>query len=167
MITFVYAQDKKGGIGFNNQLPWHLPNDLHFFKEKTMGHPIVMGRKTFESMNQRLLPGRKTVVISRNPYYGKDIENLCLLTHISPILNLAQDQEIMVIGGSQIFKMFDPYASKIYRTIVDGDFQTDTYVSDIDRSKWRMIEEIEGKVDQDNPFTHRFQTWIREDTMKG
>lgn len=161
MIVFIYAQDKHGGIGYQNQLPWHLPNDLKFFKDITMGHTMVMGRKTFEAMDQRLLPGRETIVISRNPQYGQDIEGLTVLTSIEPVIQLAKEQDVYVIGGSQIFDMFCPYAEKIYRTMIDGDFQTDTYMKNLNLKEWDMIEEIEGVVDDKNLYPHRYQTFVK------
>ena len=161
MIVFIYAQDKHGGIGYQNQLPWHLPNDLKFFKDITMGHTMVMGRKTFEAMDQRLLPGRETIVISRNPQYGQDIEGLTVVTSIEPVIQLAKEQDVYVIGGSQIFDMFCPYAEKIYRTMIDGDFQTDTYMKNLNLKEWDMIEEIEGVVDDKNLYPHRYQTFVK------
>ena len=76
MLTLVYAQDQAGGIGYQNQLPWHLPNDLKFFKQVTLGHAILMGRKTFESMGCRLLPGRTSYVLTRQEDYKSEIEGL-------------------------------------------------------------------------------------------
>lgn len=161
MITFVYAQDHHGGIGYQQQLPWYLPSELQYFKRITMGHAIVMGRKTFESMNQRLLPDRRTIVITRDQDYSKEIPNLTVVTSIDPILELSKREEVMVIGGAQIFDLFDKYVDKIYRTLVDGEFQVDTFVKDIDPQQWQLIEQVEGDIDQANHYPHRYQTWIR------
>ena len=162
MITFVYAQDLKGGIGYQNDLPWHLPNDLKFFKEVTMGHTMLMGRSTFESMNQRLLPGRKTVVMTRSIDYGKEIEGLELVHSVEEALELAKDQELMVIGGASVFKELLPHADKIIRTVIEGEFPADTFMPEVDPKTFDLEKIIEVVADDKNPYAHRFEWWIRK-----
>lgn len=162
MITYVYAQDNNGTIGYQNQLPWSLPNDMAFFKATTMGHPILMGRKTFESMDKRLLPGRQTIVMTNQPYYGEDIEGLMVVHTENQVLELAKNQEIMVIGGAQIFKLLMPYANIIIRTVIDGQFPSVVTVDEIDTTKWTLDKTEEGIVDEKNLYPHRFEWWSRK-----
>ena len=136
MITFVYAQERNGGIGYQGDLPWSLPSDLQFFKNTTMGHTMLMGRKTFEAMNQRLLPGRKTVVMTTQTNYGAAIDGLEIVSTINEVLELARNQHLMVIGGAEIFKLIWPHADEIVRTVIDDDFPADVYMPAIDQSKW-------------------------------
>lgn len=112
-------------MGSNNQLPWHLPGDLKYFKEMTMGKPIIMGRKTFESIG-RPLPGRRNIVITRNIEYKA--EGIETAPNLETALALVRDaEEIMIIGGEQIFKLALPMAEKLYVTLIDYEFPGDTY----------------------------------------
>lgn len=168
MITFVYAQDKKGAIGYKQDLPWHMPNDLKFFKRVTMGHTILMGRTTFESMDCRLLPGRETVVLTTQEDYGKDIQGITVIHSVQEGLDLAKDQEVMVIGGSHVFMSFMPYADKIIRTIVQGEFPADTFMPDIDRTLFTKVKSESVEADEANPYDHIFEWWERiEPATKG
>lgn len=161
MITLVYAMDKNGGIGLDNKLPWHLPNDLKFFKTVTMESTIVMGRKTFESMGKRLLPGRKSVVLTRNLDYGKDIEGLTVVHTIEEVLKLSKEEKVHIIGGAQVFEDLLPYANRIIRTVIDGEFEIDTWMPMIDPSKWAMMDYRLIKADKDNKHEHAFERWVR------
>ncbi|MBG9979992.1 dihydrofolate reductase [Facklamia sp. DSM 111018] len=162
MITYVYAQDKRGAIGYNNDLPWYLPNDLKFFKKVTMGHSILMGRKTFESMNKRLLPGRKTIVMTSDVEYGQDIEGLKVVNSIDQVIKLANDQELMVIGGAGVFKSLFPYVDRIIRTVIDEEFEADTYMPELDTNQFELVQEQIGKIDEKNKYAHRFEWWERK-----
>lgn len=159
MITFVYAQDKNGAIGYNNQLPWHLPNDLQFFKKTTMGHTLLMGRKTFESMGKRLLPGRKTVVLTEQLDYGAEIDGLTVIHTVAAALRLAEQQELMVIGGSGVFTALFPYADRIIRTFIDAEFTADTYMPPINEAEWQIETTEQGTTDEHNPYPHYFEWW--------
>ncbi|MGF3226561.1 dihydrofolate reductase [Facklamia sp. P12932] len=162
MITYVYAQDLKGAIGYQKDLPWHLPNDLNFFKEVTMGHTMLMGRTTFESMDRRFLPGRKTVVLTSQEDYGQDIAQLNLVHSVEDVLELAKDQELMVIGGAGVFKTLMDHVDKIVRTVIEGEFPADTYMADIDQEKFRLDKLVEVPADADNEYPHRFEWWVRK-----
>ena len=162
MITFVYAQDRKGAIGYRNRLPWHLPNDLKFFKEVTMGHTMLMGRHTFEGMEKRLLPGRKTVVMTSNPDYGQEIPELEVVTSVEEALDLAQDQELMVIGGAGVFKSLWDHADLIVRTVIDGEFPADVYMPAIDPEEFECIKSKPGRTDDKNLYPHTFEWWQRK-----
>lgn len=165
MITFVYAQDLEGGIGYQGTLPWDLPNDMKFFKETTMGHTMLMGRKTFDGMNQRLLPGRKTVVMTRNKDYGQDIEGLQVVHNVEEVLELAKDQELMVIGGAHVFLDLIDYADRIVRTVIEGNFPHDVFMPQINEDQWELISSTEGIVDDKNLYKHQFEEWKRKDEV--
>ncbi len=125
MISIIVAHDQNRVIGYKNKMPWHLPGDLHYFKEMTMGKPIIMGRKTFESIG-RPLPGRRNIVISRNTDYTA--EGIEVVTSLDAALALVADvEEIMIIGGEQIIKLALPLAQRLYITEINASFQGDTY----------------------------------------
>lgn len=128
MISLIVAHDKNRVIGYENDMPWHLPGDLKYFKEMTMGKPVIMGRKTFESIG-RPLPGRRNIVITRNAAY--EAEGIELAPSLEAALALVRDvEEIMVIGGEQIFTQALPLADKLYITLIDHEFVGDTYFPD-------------------------------------
>ena len=162
MISFVYAQERNGGIGYEGDLPWSLPNDLKFFKETTMGHTMIMGRKTFEAMNQRLLPGRKTVVMTTQSNYGQEIEGLTVVHQLNEILELAKYEHLMVIGGAEIFKILWPHADEIIRTVIDEDFPADVYIPEIDETYWQRVKVIEGETDEATRHVHQYEWWNRK-----
>lgn len=125
MISLIVVHDENRVIGYDNNMPWHLPGDLNYFKQQTMGKPIIMGRKTFESIG-RPLPGRKNIVISRNPFYCA--EGVLVVPSLQEALTLAGDvPEIMVIGGEQIFRLALPLAERLYITKIHHTFEGDTY----------------------------------------
>ena len=125
MISLIVAHDKNHVIGYENKMPWHLPGDLQYFKEMTMGKPIIMGRKTFESIG-RPLPGRRNIVITRNKNYSA--EGIEIVGSLDEALELAGDvPEIMIIGGAQIFEQALEIADKLYVTLIHHEFKGDTY----------------------------------------
>lgn len=125
MISLIVAHDKNHVIGLNNEMPWHLPGDLAYFKKTTMGKPIIMGRNTFESIG-RPLPGRRNIVITRNTAYTA--EGIEVVHSVEDALELVKDQEeIMVIGGQQIFTEVLPLADRLYITKIDFEFEGDTF----------------------------------------
>lgn len=162
MISFVYAQERDGGIGYQGDLPWHLPNDLKFFKEMTMGHTMLMGRKTFEAMNQRLLPGRETVVLTTQSDYGKDIQGLKVIHTVEEALGMAQNQTLKVIGGAELFNLFLPYADEIIRTVIDDSFPADVYMPPINQNEWTLVKTEQGITDEKNRHAHQYEWWQRQ-----
>ena len=125
MISLIVAHDRNRVMGFENKMPWHLPGDLQYFKETTMGKPIIMGRKTFESIG-RSLPGRRNIVITRNAsYFAEGIE---VVGSVEEALSLVSDvPEIMIIGGEQIFTQSLAIADRLYITRIDETFKGDTF----------------------------------------
>lgn len=162
MISFVYAQEHDGGIGYQNDLPWHLPADLKFFKETTWGHKMVMGRRTFESMDQRILPGRETYVLTTQEDYGSDIEGLNLLHTREDVLELAKDHHLMVIGGAGVFMTLMDDVDQIILTRIDASFPSDTVMPEVDTEKFELVKSVEGVVDEDNKYPHTYEWWQRK-----
>lgn len=167
MISLVYAQDQAGAIGYQNDLPWKLPADLQFFKKTTMGHTMVMGRRTFESMGKRLLPGRQTVVVTRQTDYGQAIKGLAVVHSIPELLDRYGDRHLMVIGGADLFKAVLPYTDEIIRTFIFDQFPADTFMDPIDTNRFECVKVATGQVDADNRYPHQFEWWHRkEDTSR-
>lgn len=158
-MTFIYAQDMNRGIGYHNQLPWSLPNDLKFFKEQTMGHTIVMGRKTFESMGKRILPGRQTVVVTSTQNYGTDISGLHVVHSIDDIVTLSKTQHLIVIGGSGLFNALWHEVDQIIRTQIFERFNADVFMPEINQAVWQLTKVEQGIVDEYNHYPHQFEWW--------
>lgn len=134
-ISLVAAMAANRVIGKDSQMPWHLPQELKYFKEITWGKPIVMGRRTFESIG-RALPGRHNIVITRDP--GKLPDSVTGVTSIDEAMAKAGEvDEIMVIGGGEIYRQFLPVANRMYLTLIDLDIEGDTWFPDYASDKWR------------------------------
>ena len=159
-ISIIAAADEKGAIGFKGNIPWHLPADFKRFKELTMGHFVVVGQKTFESMGGPL-PGRKTIVISNVPDYRAEG---CFVAHsFEEAVRLAEgDGEIFVIGGGQIYKLAMPAADTIYLTRVHGTFEGDVFFPEIDESEWSIINSEFHAKDGKNPADFTYLTYKRK-----
>ncbi len=128
MINLIFAVDKNNLIGRNNDLPWHYPADLKYFQEKTLNHKVLMGRKTFESIVNRLkkpLPKRQSVVFSRHGFQYEGVE---VIEDLEAYLQRIKDEDIFVIGGKTVFEAAFPYADRLYITHIDKEFMGDTYL---------------------------------------
>jgi dihydrofolate reductase len=134
-ISIIAALARNNVIGLDNTLPWHLPEDLKRFRALTMGHHIIMGRKTFESLS-RLLPGRTTVIVSRNPGYaaGGAVVASSLQQAVAACGN---DPEIFVIGGAELYREALSCAARLYLTEIEAEFNGDAFFPDFDRSVWK------------------------------
>lgn len=159
-ISIIAAVANDGLIGRDNQLPWHLPRDLKRFRALTMGKPIVMGRRTFESL-KRPLDGRHNIVLTRQELAAP---GCTVARSLDEALTLAASaREIMIIGGAAVFREALPLADTIYLTIVDGQFQGDVYL-DLDflqSASWIRTSEETWPPDEKNPFPLRFLTLVR------
>jgi dihydrofolate reductase len=148
--------DRNRLIGNNNQLPWHLPADFAHFKSVTMGKPVIMGRKTYESIGKPL-PGRTNIVLSRNP--GTRYEGVDCVSSFEQALALVPDaEEVMVIGGSTIYEMLLPRANRLYLTYVEAEFDGDAWFPEIDNNQWLELESVLRKADEKNLYDCRFVT---------
>ena len=148
--------DRNRLIGNNNQLPWHLPADFAHFKSVTMGKPVIMGRKTYESIGKPL-PGRTNIVLSRDP----DIRFegvACVSSFEQALLLVADAEEVMVIGGSTIYEMLLPRANRLYLTYVDAEFEGDAWFPEFDKNQWLELESVLRKADEKNLYDCRFVT---------
>ncbi|MFE1243320.1 dihydrofolate reductase [Fictibacillus sp. NPDC058756] len=152
MISFVVAMDENRAIGKDNDLPWYLPNDLKHFKKTTMGKPIVMGRKTYESIGKPL-PGRENIVVTRDKSYKAEVTTI--VHSVDEVLQMNAD-EICVIGGTEIFKMFLPVADRLYITEIHHTFDADTYFPELNNNEWKELSRTEGIVDEKNKYPHEF-----------
>ncbi|MBS2969314.1 dihydrofolate reductase [Metabacillus sp. KIGAM252] len=160
MISFVYAMDEQRAIGKNNDLPWKLPADLAHFKKITFGSAVVMGRKTFESMGSKPLPGRRNIVVSANPEF--EAEGCEILQSVKEISLLEEEgEELFVIGGAKIFEEMLPHCTKMYVTIIHHTFDGDTFFPEFDESEWRTTLKEQGIKDEKNPYNYEFLTLER------
>ena len=152
--------DRNRLIGNKNQLPWHLPADFAHFKSVTMGKPIIMGRKTFESIGKPL-PGRKNIVLSRNPDIKFD--GVVCVKGFDDAVELVTDvDELMIIGGSTIYEMLLPRVDRMYFTYVDADFEGDAWFPEFDESQWQEVESVTRQADEKNSYDCRFVTLERK-----
>jgi len=158
-ISLIAALDKNGVIGDDGGIPWRLPADLQYFKRVTMGKPLIMGRKTHESIG-RPLPGRQNIVLTRQRDYHAPG---CTVVHsIEEALAAAGDaEEVMVAGGGSVYRQFLPLAHRLYLTLVDTTAEGETTFPPFDREKWRLIFEEAHPVDEENPFPYRFTIFER------
>lgn len=159
-ISIVVAFDKNQLIGRNNQLPWHLPADLKYFKNVTMGHHLIMGRKTYDSIGKPL-PGRTSVVITRQHDWKAEG---CLVAHsLEDAIRLCGNQEeIFIVGGAEIFKNSLPVATDLYITKINHQFEGDTFFPEINENEWREISREDHQPDEKNKWGFSFLRFRRK-----
>ena len=159
-LSLAWAMAQNRVIGRNNNLPWYLPEDLKYFKRITMGKPIIMGRKTFESIG-KALPGRANIVVTRNPEYSAD--GIKVVTSLEAAQSLSESilaidgmEEAMVIGGAEIYSQALPFADRLYLTEVHAEVEGDTYFPEFDRSAWQEIARQDYAAEEPNPYDYSF-----------
>jgi dihydrofolate reductase len=161
IVSLIVAMDRKRGIGKDNQLPWRLPADLKRFRELTMGHHLIVGRKTFESIGKPL-PGRTSIIITRNPDYTAEG---CVVTHsLDDALELARshgETEAFVIGGAEIYAQALAQADRLYLTLVDAEVEADAFFPEFDQTDWIEHESQQQAKDEKNQFDFKFLKLIR------
>ncbi|GIO31183.1 MULTISPECIES: dihydrofolate reductase [Paenibacillus] len=158
-MTYILAMGKNRVIGRDNALPWRLPRDMAFFKEQTMGKKVLMGRKTWESFGAKPLPGRTNIVMTRDPQYTA--AGAQVIHTVEEAVETSRGEEVMVIGGEEIYRLLMPYADRLLITEIDETFEGDTFFPEIDESEWKCIQEVQGIRDEKNPFDYRFCTYER------
>ena len=158
MIILIAAISKNNEIGKNNQLLWHLPDDFKRFKTLTTGHYIIMGRKTFESF-PKPLPNRTHIIISRQKNYA--VENCIVVSSLEEAIKVCpKNEDIYIIGGGEIYKQSIDFADKLEITVVDHNFEADTFFPEIDENKWKVdFEEFHPK-DERHLYDFTFLTYI-------
>lgn len=164
-IALMVAASENGVIGRDNQLPWHLPKDLQHFKKTTLGKPVVMGRKTFDSIG-RPLPGRPNVVVTRQQDYQAD--GVSVASSLEHGLEIAAQKaiesdssEVMLIGGAELYRQGLPLVERVYLTKVHADIEGDAFFPTLPDSDWRCIEEEKHEACERNPFSYSFCIYER------
>lgn len=160
MVSIIAAMDRNRLIGNRNQLPWHLPADLAHFKQVTMGKPIIMGRKTYESIG-RPLPGRANIVLTRSQSFHA--EGVFTANTLQQALDFATgESEVMIIGGSSIYELALPVADRLYMTYVDNSCEGDAWFPEFDLEQWTIVSSEQHTADENNSSDYRFVTYERK-----
>jgi dihydrofolate reductase len=161
IISLIVAASENNAIGKDNQLLWSLPNDMAFFKNTTWAMPVIMGRKTYESMSGDL-KGRTNIVLTRKK---DELNGALLATSLDEAIKLAQDEtnakEIFIIGGGEVFKMAMPLANRIYMTRVHATLDGDTFFPVIDEKEWKLVSSNRFEADERHAYAYTFETWER------
>lgn len=160
-ISLIAAMTEKRVIGYQNKMPWHIKEELQYFKTMTMGKTILMGRKTFDAISRRLLPGRETIILTRDKSFifaGAQIVHS--IEEALQVVKKSKDKELMVVGGAGIYQQFLNLADKLYLSIVTGEYLGDTYFPEFDLRQWQLTSNI---VHQN----FIAQTWTRKSEKEG
>ena len=154
-ISMIAAMTDDRVIGIENTLPWKLPNDMKWFRQNTLGKPIVMGRKTFESFGAKPLPQRTNIIITRDKSY--QAEGSVVVYSIDEAIKAAGDvDEVMIIGGASFYEQMLPKADRLYLTFVEAELQGDAWFPEFDLNDWNEVESIHHDKDEKNAYPHRF-----------
>ncbi|QPA31467.1 DfrD/DfrG/DfrK family trimethoprim-resistant dihydrofolate reductase [Thermaerobacillus caldiproteolyticus] len=159
-ISLIVAMDKNRVIGKDNDIPWRLPKDWQYVKKTTMGHPIIVGRKNFESIG-RVLPGRKNIVLTRDTDFTFEG---CEIAHsIEDVFELCKNEkEIFIFGGEQIYKLFLPYVNKMYITRIHHEFEGDAFFPEANFDEWKEVSVEKGITNDKNPYIYYFHVYERK-----
>ncbi len=161
MISIIVAVAENLAIGRDNQLLWHIPDDLKRFKRLTSGHTVVMGRNTWLSLPKRPLPNRTNVVITDNP--GECFEGCIMVNSIEAALaHCPENEECFIMGGASIYRQFMPLADKLYITRVNKAFEGDTFFPEINPDEWNLTDQSEWIEMEDNSFSYRYELYDRK-----
>ncbi|EEE49464.1 dihydrofolate reductase [Staphylococcus capitis] len=155
-LSILVAHDKQRVIGYQNQLPWHLPNDLKHVKQLSTGHILVMGRKTFESIGKPL-PNRRNVVLTNNPSFKH--EGVDVIHSIEEINDIPG--QVFIFGGQTLFEEMIDKVDDMYITVIDGKFQGDTFFPPYTFEDWEVESSVEGQLDEKNTIPHTFLHLVR------
>ena len=156
IVSQIVAVSLNHVIGVNNGLPWKMPNDTAYFKEKTMGHHIVMGRRNYEAEG-KALPGRVNIVLTRNPNY--QIPDGIVVHQIEDAIAFAEkagEEELFIVGGEEIYKLAMPFTNRIYLTRIHVEVEGDTFYPEPDENIWKEVSRLPNKKDDNNPFDYDF-----------
>jgi dihydrofolate reductase len=165
IISLIVAATTNNVIGKDNQLLWHLPNDMKFFKNTTWGMPVIMGRKTFEALSGEPLPGRFNFVITRHKDWRPRREKVQVVYDLRAALEMAKEtdsKEAFVIGGGQVYAEAMPLADKIYMTRIHTVLEGDTYFPIIDEKDWQLVSNLDFQPDEKHAYAYSFQLWQRK-----
>jgi len=167
-LSLICAMDENMVIGRNNRLPWHLPEDLKYFKRTTMGKCIIMGRKTYESIG-RPLPGRTNIIVTRNRDY--EVDNARVVDSLSDAIAMAENvafidgtDEAFIIGGAELYRHALPFVDRLHLTMVHTEIEDgDTYFPDLDVQEWEEVEKAYFDADEFNPYPYSICVFERRD----
>jgi dihydrofolate reductase len=163
-LSIIVAVSENGVIGNEGDMPWKkLPSDLKYFKQKTTGHWCLLGRKTYEALGNKVLPGRKFIIITRDQQFVSDDS---LVVHsLSDAMNhpeIQGEEEVFVLGGGEVYRQILPYCHYIYLTRIHARFEGDTYFEEPDLSNWFVLSKDEKMADDKNPYNHTFYIYERK-----
>lgn len=162
-LSMIAAIGKNRVIGKDNDMPWHLPADLQFFKKTTLGSPIIMGRKTYDSIG-RPLPGRLNIILSRNS--DLSIKGCSVVDSLEKALMLAKEadaSEVFITGGAHLYNKFLEDTDRLYLTHIHEEFEGDTYFPDYNQFNWKEVARENHQADENNPHAYSFVTLDRID----
>lgn len=162
MLSIIAAIANNNVIGKDNKLIWHLPEDLKRFKALTTGHTIIMGRNTFESLG-RVLPNRKHIVLCKSGKLQIQDENVEVINNVELLKPYIESQEEnFVLGGASIYELLMPYATKMYITKIEHNFEGDRYFPEIKENEWRMVSVEKGLKNEKNPYDYEHINYVRD-----
>ncbi len=163
ILSIIVAMDQRGGIGIHNRLPWHLPADLRRFKQLTMGHALILGRKTYQSIGKPLV-GRRMIVLSRQSNLETPHE-VMVVSNFEAALDICRqegEEEAFVAGGAEVFKVALPLAQKLYLTRILAVVESDTFFPKWDESEWKVVSYIKHPADDRHPYSFCFIDYQRQ-----
>jgi dihydrofolate reductase len=165
-LSMIWAMSRNGVIGRNNTLPWHLPRDMKHFMTTTRGHPLIMGRRTFESMDRRPLPGRANIVVSSNADYAAP--GAVVVTSLEAALAEAEQRcreagvdEAFITGGAELYRLGLEVADRLYVTEVAAQLEGDTFFPEIDWSRWRRVSSESFAADETHAYSFTISVFER------
>ena len=163
-ISLIVAAANNHAIGKNNQMLWYMPEDFKYFKNQTWGLPVLMGRRTFQALESKALPGRLNLILSRDKQFEAD--GAIVLNRLEDALFMAREHdynELMVIGGAEIYKLLLPKAGKVYLTRIDASFEdADAFFPVLNLKEWVLESSDPHEADEKNPYKYVFETWVRK-----
>ena len=157
-LTLIAAMGKNRAIGLAGRMPWHLPAELQHFKQATMGKAIVMGRKTWQAIG-RPLPGRQNIVVTRNPDF--QAEGVDLASSLEDAVRISESNDVMVIGGGQLYALGLPLAQRMILTLIDIEPEADTWFPEWDEQQWSQVSEKHFPIDDNNKLPYRIIEFSR------
>ena len=160
MVSIIVAIAQNGTIGDKNSLLWHIKEDMRFFRTTTSGHPVIMGRKTFESLGSKPLPKRTNIVITRA---DREFEGVLIAHSLEEAIRMAgEDEEIFVMGGAQIYREALSVVDRMYITVVERDYEGDTSFPEIDFSQWELVNVVRHERGEEYESPFEFRTYDRK-----
>lgn len=158
MVSLIWAMADNRVIGIENRLPWKLPADMKWFRQHTMGKPIIMGRLTFESFGAKPLLGRRNIIVSRDEHYGANqTEEVEVYNSIKSALDAVKGvDEVMIIGGMSLYEQALPLTNRLYMTLVHAEVEGDAWFPNFDFSEWDETSRTDFDADEENPYPYSF-----------